>query len=84
MTDKPSSHMEQDTLPKLLEYNAKVRGAIPAIREKGYGIWQTWTWAEAAEEIRALACGLKDMGLNEGDKVVVCGDNRPHLYFAMT
>ena len=84
MTEKPSSNSKNDTIPKLLEYNAQNRGDSPAIREKGYGIWQTWTWAKAAEEIRALACGLKDMGLNNADKVIVCGDNRPHLYFAMT
>lgn len=84
MNDQPLGGFEPDTIPKLLEHNVKVRGDIPAIREKGLGIWQTWTWTEAADEIRALACGLKDMGLNEGDTVVICGDNRPHLYFAMT
>ncbi len=84
MTDQASSPQDQDTIPKLLDHNARVRGNRPAMREKDFGIWQSWTWAEAAEQIRALACGLKDMGLKDSDKVMVCGDNRPHLYFAMT
>ena len=84
MTDQASGPVEQDTIPKLLERNVQVLGDKPAMREKDYGIWQSWTWAEAADEIRALACGLKAIGLNEGDKIVVCGDNRPHLYFAIT
>ncbi|MBT3660432.1 MAG: AMP-binding protein [Rhodospirillaceae bacterium] len=84
MTDNASSPQDLDTLPKLLDHNARVRGAKMAIREKDFGIWQSWTWSQMADHVRALACGLKDMGLNEGDKVVVCGDNRPNLYSAMT
>ena len=73
-----------DTFPKLLAENARVRGDKPANREKDYGIWLSWTWAEVAEEIRAMACGLAVLGIKRGDKVVICGDNRPHLYWSMT
>ena len=73
-----------DTLPKLLLENARIRGDRPASREKDYGIWLSWTWAEVADEIRALACGLAALGLKSGDKVTICGDNRPHLYWSMT
>ena len=73
-----------DTFPKLLVENARVRGERPASREKDLGIWQTWTWAEVAREVRALALGLKSLGVERGDTVCVCGDNRPHLYWAMT
>ena len=40
-----------DTFPKLLAENARVRGDKPASREKDYGIWLSWTWAEVAEEL---------------------------------
>lgn len=73
-----------DTFPKLLRENVRVRADKPASREKDYGIWLTWTWAEIAEEIRAIACGLADLGVERGDKVTICGDNRPHLYWSMT
>ena len=72
-----------DTLPKLLLYNAEHRGERPAIREKDYGIWQTWTWAEVLDEVRALACGLASLGLERGDKLAIIGDNRPQLYWSM-
>ena len=72
-----------DTLPKLLVYNAGHRGERPAIREKDYGIWQTWTWAEVRDEVRALACGLASLGLERGDKLAIIGDNRPQLYWSM-
>ncbi len=73
-----------DTFPKLLLENARQRGGRPAIREKDLGIWQTWTWAQVADEVRALACGLAAMGFERGDKIVIVGDNRPRLYWTMT
>ena len=73
-----------DTFPKLLHSHVKLRPDQDAIREKDLGIWQSWTWAEAAAEIRALACGLASLGLQRGDKLAIIGDNRPRLYWGMT
>ena len=74
----------RDTFPKLLLDHAKVRPDHPAVREKDFGIWQAWTWAQIAQEIRKLACGLASMGVTQGDKVLIVGDNRPRLYWSMT
>ncbi len=72
-----------DTFPKvLLDLVEKLPDGV-AIREKDYGIWQSWIWREVAEEVRALACGLASFGLERGDKVAIVGDNRPRLYWAM-
>ena len=73
-----------DTFPKLLHSHVELRPEQDAIREKDLGIWQSWTWSEAASEIRALACGLASLGLKRGDKLAIIGDNRPRLYWAMT
>ncbi len=72
-----------DTFPKLLAHNAVARGDRPAMREKDLGIWQSWSWADVAAEVRALACGLKALGCARGDKVAIIGDNRPRLYWSM-
>jgi long-chain acyl-CoA synthetase len=53
------------------------------MREKGFGIWQTWAWSDVRDEVRALACGLKALGLEPGDKLAIIGDNRPRLYWSM-
>ena len=78
-------HMEEnlDTFPRLLLHHAKVRGTRPMIREKDLGIWQTWTWAEAAKEVRLIACGLAAIGFKRADSLAIVGDNRPRLYWAM-
>lgn len=72
-----------DTFPKILLRNAKVFGARTAFREKDFGIWQSWTWSEVCEEIRAFSIGLKSLGLGAGDKIAIVGANRPRLYWAM-
>jgi len=72
-----------DTIPKLLARNAVEFGDKPASREKEFGIWQSWTWAEVAGETRALAMGLLALGLQKGDYVAIIGANRPALYWSM-
>ncbi|WP_281856997.1 AMP-binding protein [Litoreibacter halocynthiae] len=71
-----------DTIPRLLARNVAKYGDKPAYREKEFGIWQTWNWAEVAEEIEALALGLLTLGVNEGDHIAIIGRNRPYLYWS--
>ena len=73
-----------DTFPRLLLEHARVRGDRPATREKDLGIWQTWTWSQVAENVRALACGLAAQGFQRGMHLAIIGDNRPRLYWSMT
>ncbi len=80
---EPALSADLDTIPKLLARNARDYGSRPACREKEYGIWQTWTWAEARDEVLALATGLAGLGLKPGDHVAIIGRNRPHLYWSM-
>jgi long-chain acyl-CoA synthetase len=72
-----------DTFPKLLLEHARLRPNRPANREKDYGIWQSWSWADVAAEVEALACGLAASGLRRGDKLAIIGDNRPRLYWTI-
>jgi len=71
------------SVPALLHRNAKQFANAPAYREKEYGIWQSWTWAQTRDEVEALALGLLELGANEGDFIAIIGRNRPYLYWAM-
>ena len=66
-----------DSVPALLYRNASLYADQPAYREKELGIWQNWTWSQAAEETENLALGLLDLGLAPGDHVAIIGRNRP-------
>ena len=71
------------SIPALLQRNVAEFGSSAAYREKEFGIWQSWTWAETAKEIEALALGLINLGVNEGDFIAIIGRNRPYLYWSM-
>jgi long-chain acyl-CoA synthetase len=74
---------DRDTFPKLVRDNAERFGARVAIREKDYGIWQSYTWRDYFDQARLLALGLASLGFARGDKTAIVGDNRPQLYWAV-
>ncbi len=78
-----SDKLSLDTVPKLIAHHVRNKGQQTAYREKEFGIWQSWTWSEAGEEMRALAMGMMAKGLKEGDHVAIIGRNRPFFYWAM-
>ncbi len=71
------------TFPRLLLDHAERRPQAAALREKEYGIWQTTSWSQLAQLVRALAGGFAAAGLQRGQHVVVVGENRPRLYASM-
>ncbi len=83
MTASPRDAGGPSSIPALLARNARESGASPAYREKEFGIWQSWSWAETQEEVEALALGLLEMGAAPGDFVAVVGRNRPALYWSI-
>ena len=68
------------TFPRLLQKHASERPQDPALREKEYGIWQTWSWQRALGDVRALASGVAALGFTPGQNLANVVDNRPHLY----
>lgn len=73
-----------DTLPQRLLVNAQRYGRHHvAIREKEFGIWQTYHWSQYLEHVKDFALGLAHLGFRRGDKLAIIGDNRPQLYWAL-
>lgn len=81
MVGQASAHPA--SLPHLLARNVERYGDKTAYREKEFGIWQTWTWFQANEEVKAFALGLLTLGVKQGDHIAVVGRNRPALYWSM-
>ena len=74
---------EANTFPKLLVHHASRHAGRPAMREKRYGIWKTWTWAELLHEVQSLALGLAEAGVKPGERVAIIGNNRARLYWSI-
>ncbi len=52
-----------------------------ALRQKEYGIWREFTWADSYEQVRDFAMGLMALGVQRGDKICTVGDNdRQYLW----
>lgn len=66
-----------DTLPKVLEHNARLWPNAVALREKDFGIWRTITWADYRRMVLERTLGLVELGIGRGQVVGLIGDNRP-------
>jgi long-chain acyl-CoA synthetase len=75
---------QMETLPQLLVANAHKYGHRKiAMREKAFGIWQPYTWADYLEQVKSCALGLAALRMQRGEKLAVIGDNRPPLYWML-
>ncbi|MBU0988025.1 MAG: AMP-binding protein [Proteobacteria bacterium] len=71
------------TIPKLFYQKAKHYGNTRvAMREKEFGIWRPISWQIYLENVKHIALGLIRLGLKDGDKVSMIGDNRPEGLWA--
>lgn len=66
-----------DTFPKLLAHNAANWPNEVALREKEFGIWNAYTWADYHRTVKYFALGMHQLGIQHGDSVGIIGDNRP-------
>ena len=64
-----------DTLPKLFLRNSRERGARIAMREKDFGIWQSFSWDDYREFAQHIANGLLAYGMQRGDVVSILSED---------
>ena len=70
------------TLPQILFRQAERLGTgSAAVREKAYGIWQTYNWREYGRYTRHTALGLLTLGLKRGENVGIITNNHPEWLF---
>jgi long-chain acyl-CoA synthetase len=77
MMDYAGRAAQADTYPKLLRLNAKENGSEIALREKDFGLWRVFTWADYQTRVRDFALGMVELGFTRSDVVAIVGDNRP-------
>jgi long-chain acyl-CoA synthetase len=56
--------------------HARERPADVALREKHLGRWRETTWAQYAQQVARAAAGLQALGVGQGDRVAIHGENR--------
>src|SRR5688500_15779629 len=61
---------------------ARENGDAPFLWTKRDGAWHSITWSETASQVAAFAEGLKRIGLQPGDRVILVSENRPEWLIA--
>ncbi|MGI4731155.1 MAG: AMP-dependent synthetase/ligase [Janthinobacterium lividum] len=56
---------------------AREGGDTPFLWRKQDGAWVAISWADAARQVASLAAGLRAIGLDRGDRVMLVAENRP-------
>ncbi len=70
------------TLPQLLAAQAARFGAAQtAIRDKAYGIWQTYHWEDYLRYVKHVGLGLIALGFRRGESAGLITDNHPEWLF---
>ncbi|GAB1385238.1 AMP-dependent synthetase/ligase [Melaminivora sp.] len=64
------------TLPQMLRQRARSDAGQVAIRQKDFGIWKPFTWADYYRRAGHFGLGLLQLGLAEGGHVGVIAENR--------
>ncbi len=64
------------TLPQMLRERARTDAQRVAIRQKDFGIWKPFTWAQYHQRASHFGLGLRALGLPAGGHVGVIAENR--------
>ncbi|MEY4977969.1 MAG: hypothetical protein RLZZ352_239 [Pseudomonadota bacterium] len=67
MEPQHDSVLPGDTLTALFWNAVQVRGPQVWLRQKEWGIWHSWTWAQTGEAVREVANGLLALGFAAGE-----------------
>ncbi len=70
------------TLPQRLRFWARTWPDRVAFRQKDFGIWQPYTWADYDRLARHFGLGMTKLGLPRGGQVAIVSENRKEWVIA--
>ena len=76
------NYREIRNLPAMFYAQAERYGDQPFLWRKQLKAWHPLTWKDVAERARALAAGLRGLGVGKGDRVTLVAENRPEWLIA--
>jgi|Deesub1362A_J573_1020465.scaffolds.fasta_scaffold00186_28 long-chain acyl-CoA synthetase len=71
------------TFPQILAKQAERLGdSYVAIREKAFGIWESYSWRQYYDYVRWVALGLHELGLKREERLGIIMDNHAEWLFS--
>jgi long-chain acyl-CoA synthetase len=68
--------MPGDTITDIFWNGVTARGPQLMMREKKFGIWQSWSWQQTGEAVRQISMGLMADGFASGDCASILANTR--------
>ena len=72
----PEIAIPGETIHRVFWNGVAERGSRVLMREKDFGIWRSWTWAEAGTATREITMGLVALGVQPGETVSILANTR--------
>lgn len=83
LDEETLASLAQHTLPQVLAMQAeRFRQERIAIREKAYGIWQTYNWEDYLRYVKHASLGFMALGFKRGENIAIIMDNHPEWLFS--
>jgi long-chain acyl-CoA synthetase len=70
------------TLARLFLKRVEQWGDRVALRDKDFGVWESFTWRDFGHQARAYAAGLVALGMKSGDVVAILSEDNTEWVFA--
>jgi len=70
-----------DTIAKLFWHRVRQLGDKVAMREKNFGIWESFAWNEYGRKAREIGMGLLALGMSRGDVCSIVSENNKEWLF---
>ena len=71
-----------ETLARLFAKRVQQWGDRTALREKNFGVWESYSWRDFDRIARAYAAGLVTLGMKSGDVVAILSEDNKEWVFA--
>ncbi len=71
-----------DTIAKLFRHRVQQLGDKVSMREKNFGIWESYSWNEYGKRAREIGLGLLSLGLGRGDVCSIVSENNKEWLYA--
>ncbi len=78
----PWKYKQWQSLPAMFVDQARHLGDKPLVWAKRDGAYQPTSWRRVDQEMRRLARGLRAVGMEDGDRIVLVSENRPKWLIA--
>ena len=71
LRERPTVDLPGETIPALFWAGARLRTDQVWMRQKKLGLWHSWSWTQAAQQVEDIGTGLLSLGFAAGERASI-------------